>query len=296
MQSRSFAIVAIVLLTLRALSAHAGTGCPNQITSCGCVIGAAGDYKVIAPLNQSPGGSFCLEVDAPGVRLDLGSNSITGPPSSPPPSEVLNVGIQLTKRAAKAIIVGGGATISSFEVGVEIQGGGSFVSDVKADQNGEGIDLNSSDVQLTQIDASNNRDNGLNLFSASENRISNLTANGNASAGIWVSNISDANRISSFQANSNGDVGVRISALVCGAAISGPPCHQRGGRGNYLIGGDASGNQVGIFTEKGSMSTIIGNTATMNAQADLEDDSPNCDGDLWFGNTFTIASPSSCIH
>ena len=89
-----------------------------------------------------------------------------------------------------------------------------------------------------------------------------------------------------------------IAPFHCSSVTSGPACSQRGGRGNHLVGGDASGNQqFGISVEKRtSKSTIIGITATMNTQGDLMDGTPNCDDNLWFGNTFTVASPSSCIH
>ena len=288
----------VAVLVAIASWAHAAS-CPNQITTCGCVISSAGDYKVTSPLTHSPPGLFCLEVDAARVRLDLGGNSIADSPPPPGPPVVLDTGIHLTKRATKAIVVGGGATISGFlAAGIAIESSGAIVSDLKADTNGDGIDLTGAhDIQLVKIEANNNGGIGVSLVRSSDNQISNLSASSNAGVGIDISGISDTNRISDFQTNSNGDAGVVIARLTCNRLGQGPGCHQRGGRGNYLAGGDASGNQFGIaIDDRTSATTIVGNTATMNAQADLKDGSANCDHNLWFGNTFTVASPSSCIH
>ena len=184
-------------LLITTSAARADTICPNQITTCGCVIAAAGSYKVTAALSQSANGSFCLQVDAAGVGLQFGGNAITGPP---PPVSPVDIGIQLTKHATKAIIVGGGATISGFGEGIEIDSMGAIISDLKADSNGDGIVvIKARDIQLTKIDASNNNDVGLGLLISSENQISNLTANGNASGGIFISGISDANRTPRFK-------------------------------------------------------------------------------------------------
>lgn len=299
-KSRSRVVLVTAILVTLASSARAASSCPNQIASCGCVIAAAGEYKVTDPLAHSQNGPFCLEIDVAGVRLDLGGNSITDSPSPAPlPPVALDTGIHLTKRAINAIVVGGGATIRGFlSAGIEIEGSGAIISDLKADNNNNGINLTGAhNVQLMKIDASDNSGIGLSLSHSSKNQISNITADGNASFGIFVFGRSDFNQISNFQANSNGTTGVTVTPFNCPSDVSGPACFQRGGRGNSLTGGDASGNLFGIFLgDRTSATTVIGNNAAMNAQADLEDEASNCDHNVWFGNTFGVATPSSCIH
>ncbi len=203
-------------------SAPAANSCPSQITSCGCVIRAAGSYTVVATLIQTTIGATCLEVDGPMVRLDLAGNSIVGASPLPPPTATTpDLGIHLTRKASNAIVVGGGATISGFATaGLEIDSSGAIISDLKAEKNGDGIELTKArGVQLTGVNASDNESNGLSLFRSSDNQLSDVTANGNSGAGILIYASSDANRVTTFQANSNGE-GVQIAAVSCGATLA----------------------------------------------------------------------------
>ena len=304
---------------------RAAQSCPSQITSCGCVINAQGDYKVTATLNQ-PGFNnpqmACIEVDAANVRLDLGGNliSLTGAPSQSSPVPIApdleipnacapsgltilgilpDIGIQLTRRATNAIVIGGGATISGFTMyGIEVESSDAIISNLKADNNTYGIVLNDAHgVQLTNIEAGSNLLHGLSLIRSSGNQISGFAGNNNGDAGILIFGPSDANRITAFQANANG-CGVVIEPTSCGSVRSVRiGCVPRGGHGNTLVGGAANGNLVyGISMEEPGSSAIIDNTATMNGAFDLIDQASDCAHNLWFGNTFTSASPAGCIN
>ena len=277
------------------------------------MIDAPGTYEVTAPLSRPTVITLsCLEIDAPKVRLNLDGNSITSgvsasanvqPDCKPNIGIVIGslpvIGIHLTRHADNAVIVGGGAMISGFgDSGIEIESSGAIISELKADANIVGIELNKAHgVQLTNIEASNNLGNGLSLIRSPDNQISAFTGNNNGGAGISIFGPSDANRVTAFQANSN-KCGVDIAPSSCnGSTGSRSGCIPRGGRGNTLTGGTASGNAVyGISLEEPTSSAIVDNTATMNGTFDLMDEAANCAHNLWFGNTFTTASPASCIH
>jgi parallel beta-helix repeat protein len=295
-------MVAAALVVLIAPPARAATGCPNQITACGCVINTSGSYQVTTALTQSTVGEICLEVDASNVRLDLAGNSITGATIARPPRGKLDVGVFLARSATKAIVVGGGATISTFgTAGLEIESSGAIVSDLNADNDDDGIEMiGARGAQLIDLDASNNLANGLYLKRSSGNQISNLTANNNGDVGIFIFSSSDGNRITGFQTNSNSE-GIQIIPTGCGEGPNSAyrqGCTPRGGQGNTISGGEANANQSdGIALEIGTNNTaVIGNTAEMNGNADLTDARPNCGKNLWFGNTFGVAMPSGCIH
>jgi hypothetical protein len=308
-----------------ATSSRAAQSCPSQITSCGCVIDAPGEYKVTATLNQ-PAFNYsqlaCIEVDAANVRLDLGGNLISlsgapsqssrvsiapdpGIPNACAPSGLIifgilpDIGIQLTRRATNAIVIGGGATISGFtNYGVEVESSGAIISNLNANNNTYGIVLNQAHgVQLTNIQASNNLLHGLSLIRSSGNQISGFTGNNNGATGILIFGPSDANRVTAFQASSNG-CGVVIEPTSCGTSRGVRiGCVSHGGDGNTMTSGTTNGNTIyGIWLMEPSRSVVVDNTATMNVTFDLIDEANDCTHNLWFGNTFATSSPSACIH
>jgi parallel beta-helix repeat protein len=290
---RSFLALGLVLVT--AAAARAASECPNQITACGCVIAAAGTYEVTAALTQSTVGATCLAVDAAGVRLNLGGNSMTGASSAPSTAETIDLGLHLTRKATNAIVIGGGATISNFATsGIEVDGNGAIISGVNTDRNEEeGIVLDGArGTQLIGVDASNNTSVGIFLDRASGNSLSDVTANNNGAVGIYLFDVSSSNRVADFEANSNGGEGVEVAPFSCPKFATGPACHRPGGRGNTIIGGEANGNTLyGISLETRTMSTVSGNSAATNGQDDLRDAATNCADNIWFANTFTSATP-----
>ena len=189
-------------------------------------------------------------------------------------------------------------TFSGFATaGLEIDGSDAIISDLKAEKNGDGVRLtNAHEIQLTGVEANENESNGLSLFRSSENQLSDVTANGNSGAGILIFASSDGNRISSFQTNSDGE-GVEIAAAGCSSVNSGPGCSPPGGRHNTLIGGEANGNLFyGISLEVRTMTAVVDTSAAMNGVFDMRDAASNCASNLWFGNSFSTASPLGCIH
>lgn len=81
----------------------------------------------------------------------------------------------------------------------------------------------------------------------------------------------------------NNNFGIAISNFVTGVSI----------RGNVAT----SNTSIGIAVGGGSTdNTIIGNFAHQNGESDLADGNNNCDSNVWRGNDFGTADPSSCIH
>jgi parallel beta-helix repeat protein len=67
--------------------------------------------------------------------------------------------------------------------------------------------------------------------------------------------------------------------------------------GNSVRGNVVTGNGSGIVAGTGATgNSIIGNFVHFNATIDLLDGNINCDSNVWRGNSFGSASPSSCIH
>ena len=297
---RTWTIGFLALIFSIASSAHAATICSNQISSCGCIINAAGSYSVTAPLTQSTVGATCLAIDAANVRLNLNGNSVTGASNSPPMTQVVDVGIHVTRNGANALVVGGGATISKFATaGIEVEGSAAIVTSLTANNNGNGILLEKAhSVQLTSIDANHNASVGVFLDRASSNQLSGVTADSNGAVGIYLLGVSSTNRVSDFEANSNGGEGVEVTPLSCGDTRSVRlGCNPSGGRGNTIVGGVANSNTIyGISLEARTTNTVIDNSADMNGQDDLRDGATNCGHNIWFANTFATETPSGCIQ
>jgi len=71
-----------------------------------------------------------------------------------------------------------------------------------------------------------------------------------------------------------------------------------GGAHNEIIGNRVEdGDQEGINVDAGFVrQRILHNTALNNRLDDLRDQNPDCDDNLWLGNTFGTADPEDCIH
>jgi parallel beta-helix repeat protein len=70
-----------------------------------------------------------------------------------------------------------------------------------------------------------------------------------------------------------------------------------GSAGNSVRGNVVTDNGSGIVAGTGATdNSIVGNFVHFNGTIDLLDGNVNCDSNVWKGNAFGTASPSSCIH
>ncbi|HWJ41182.1 MAG TPA: hypothetical protein VNT29_08615, partial [Candidatus Limnocylindrales bacterium] len=75
-------------------------------------------------------------------------------------------------------------------------------------------------------------------------------------------------------------------------------CGGKGSDLNHFSSSGANGNSgAGVTVEEGSSNNQITNMSSggNGGTADLIDNNPNCDGNLWFNNAFGSAS-QTCIH
>jgi hypothetical protein len=87
----------------------------------------------------------------------------------------------------------------------------------------------------------------------------NNTADNNAGSGIVLDSNTTGNQVHANTTNTNGFDGIRVAV--------------------------GSTNNV-----------LTANSAEFNLVFDLEDNNPNCDDNVWEGNEFNTANPSSCIQ
>jgi hypothetical protein len=316
-------------------AAHAINACKNPIAACPCAIQSAGDYTIFGPgLLATPPGD-CIHVNVPGVTLDLGSAIISSSPSATAdigiyvlasaagavvkgtlnapatvmgftngiridaPSTTLenlvaqsnSVGIRITGGSAYGSAL---AVHNSSLTGILISGSapGPYITGVSVDSTlgFAGIELNGvHGAFLTNLTVTTSQTYGVWLLASSRNVIANFSVSRNTSAGIYLGCFrtggtlgkacttvpppppSNGNILTSVNDPSTAD-GPSQSDQAYGVAID------AGNVGNRIVGIQGSGNGNNLFG------------------VDALDGNPNCGSNVWTGNQFAIASPSTCIH
>ena len=265
----------------------------------------------------------CLEVSADHVILDLQGHAIIGTGTG--------IGILIQSSAHDTVVQGtdltetGQAIINTWGVGLEDDannvvielfrqiGGNNFnphgnagdavllqnatgvtVANFNASFNGgTGVDIQGgSDNRVFNCDSISNAGNGVIVASSNINTISNCSINGNTGYGVWL-NTANQNQIFTSSLNGNGKIGVLV-----GCHKEGKCTGNKGSDLNHISSSGTNGNGgAGITVEEGSSNNQITNMSASGngGTADLIDNNPSCDGDLWFNNAFGGAS-QSCIH
>jgi hypothetical protein len=147
---------------------------------------------------------------------------------------------------------------------------------------------------------------------ASKVTVTNLSADNNSIAGIFVQSASGVT-IANFGAHANGSYGVELSGATLSQVSGGgvKPLANPGIQNNGLAGIDVTGSPnvgnriygncvtdnlgTGIIIDAGaSNSKVTGNEVTGNKGGDLLDNNANCGSNLWFGNLFDAGLPIPC--
>lgn len=282
----AFAVASIVL---GSRAASALPSCTAAIRSCGCIIGQAGLYAVTRDLAGSPN-SDCIQIKTASAVLNLQGHSITGPGAA---------GIHVLRGSANLMLEGHGASISGFNVGMQIEGSKVVGEHFDLSNNvSEGLTiLKVKQVLLADIIANLNGASGVRITSGGTNGVSELTANSNGGSGVLIQG-SSTNLIGPFTANGNSADGVLIT---CAPKKKGPGCGAVSG-GNLVYDGAANNNTgSGIEIGPGSKkANFVGDNSAQNntSGTDLLDDNPGCGGALvgnaWFTNTG--AGSPSCVQ
>jgi hypothetical protein len=189
-------------------------------------------------------------------------------------SNLGGIGIHLNPSASNSFIEGAGATLSGWNYGIENNANSVVVTNVSADNNTTAGFLieRAAGVALTNFGAHGNGEYGVLLNGVLAGQVSGGAVNPPASAGI----------------QNNGLAGIQVNP------ISKPFMTSLGIRvfGNCGTGNLGSGI---VLDNNVQNSQISGNEVTDNAGGDLMDHNNNCGSDLWFGNSFGIGTPVTCI-
>lgn len=259
--ARTGSLVATALLLAIGVGspfALAQPACPETITECGCRILSPGQYTLGKPLVSSSVGEECIDVDSPGVELDLAGFSIAGPLANPPPAltKVTADGINFERKASKAILNGGGATVSGFSQGVVITGYEDNADDFSTTANEVGVVLfGTRDSRVSNFAASSNGQDGIMIEFGSHNQLSGFAANSNGGGGVLLFDTAH-NQLSGFTANSNADQGVSVAGVAMHNQLTGFTANSNAGDGVYLSDKADSNEISGFVTDSNDLSGV----------------------------------------
>ncbi|HVA79904.1 MAG TPA: hypothetical protein VNF29_03165 [Candidatus Binataceae bacterium] len=271
-----------------------GTACQTTISACGCVITKADLYTLSGTF--AAGSTFnadgsCIEVAAPNVDLNLNGATITGTSSSS------GIGVFFLKRANNGVLEGFDATISKFEVGLQIESNNILTDYFTTNSNTTGILIHGVHGGAITDFTSDSNTNGVVIEDTTGSNINTFTAGSNTNYGVWVESSSN-DQINDFNTQKNGGTGTYVGCAATGGP-SGARCTSGGRPSNNnriydAFSGSNGGDGIAIdLGDSGNLVTDI--DATSNTGDDAVDENPSCDHNLWFGNSITKAG-SSCIH
>ncbi len=315
--------------------ARALNTCTNPIAACPCAIQSAGDYTVSGPgLLAAPPGD-CIHVSVPGVTLNLGSAIISSSPSATADIGIhvlANAAGAVVKGTlnAPATVMGftngiridaPSATIENLiaqnnSVGIRITGGSAYGSALTVHNSSvTGILISgpAPGPYLTGVSVDSTRGfAGIELNGVHGAFLTNLTVTTSQTYGVWLL-ASSRNVIANFSVSRNTSAGIYLGCFRTGGTLGKacttvpppPPSN-----GNILTsvndpstadGPSASDQAYGVAIDAGSVGNrIVGIQGSGNGNnlfgADALDGNPNCGSNVWTGNQFAIASPSTCIH
>lgn len=249
------------------------TPCTSSISKCGCTITTTGFYQVTKNL-ALPGGTLneidqsCIAVSAPRVGLYLAGMTIANMLTSG------GIGIHLDRSAANSFIEGAGATVSGWNYGIEDD---------------------ANNVVVTNLSADNNTTAGFLVQRAAGAAIANFGAHGDGQYGVLLTG-AVLSQVSGGVVDPPASPGIQNNG-VAGIQVMGIYKPFLASTGNRIFGNCVTGNLgAGIVLNEGVLnSKVSGNEVTGNTGGDLIDLNNNCGSDLWFGNSYGVGDPVTCI-
>lgn len=291
--------IAVVALTLVA-AAHPANAqvTPVQITSCGTTISTPGDYATATSLTSSSATEDCIDIDSPGVSLDVSNSTLTGPGGS----GVTAAGIRITKDANGVQIFFLGATIQNFGIGIDDEGSGVVISAATAGGTitgnaAQGILVDKADDVL--IDSANSESNGgagIELLHATGVTIKGVPSmSSNGGYGLWVHSSSHNQffNLDSFENKLSGIyVGESGSDKLSAKARDGEPSTNN----VFVDCGVIQNGGAGIVLDLGDNRNVVTRcTGQSNTDDDAIDGTPACTHNQWVNNMF-VKTNRSCIQ
>lgn len=291
----------MALIALAASASKAFAQPPiSSVISCQ-TLAKSGAYELDNAITAGAAGD-CIVISAPNVTLNLDQFGITGAGG--------RAGIHVMRTAANVFIEGGGATISGFVAGIEIDAPNAIAENFTVSNNGEGVLLNGAkQAKLSNFSANGNQSDGVKLFKASMNVLQGFYAENNGRYGVWLI-ASSRNTIggggAGFDTCDNSVAGIYLGCWSDGP--HGRACKPRmaPSEHNYVFDGAAyatSGGEqrygiaIDLADNFNKIANVISkdNTSTVQPYYDVVDQNPDCGGNLWISVEYgTTPPPPAC--
>ncbi len=296
--------------------------CANQITACGCTIGAPGNYTVENDLSYSQGLTLknaCIDIEGQDITLTVNYNIfgpaaasvdcnyiILGPAAratlAPVSPKYSGIGIHVLPSASNVSVlldygyINYENSVCGWKYGVESEGSNITWNGLLAEYNTIGALFNNS-TGSSCVDcylAANAT--GLEIAGGSGNTMAGVLAYGNSQYGFWLNGTQN----DSFSVTQTYDNKLAGYYLGCSStANTNPPipCTTNLTTGINLQTSEAYQNgKYGVAVEKGSIhNQIFHNAATENVKFDFIDGNANCIYNQYSDNTYATKSPK-CIQ
>jgi hypothetical protein len=267
----------------------------NSVISCQS-ISKSGFYELDQAISPSTP-SDCIVITAPNVTLNLNQEEISGAGGG--------TGIHVMRTAANVFIEGGGATISNFIEGIEIDAANAVAENFTVSGNGDaGVYLNGAkQAKVSNFTANGNNKDGVRLFKASMNVIQGFSAANNGRYGVWL-------MASSRNTIDLGDLYIQdnsIAGIYLGCWSAGPngqACKPKVAPSSYnsifdgYTDGASGGQNYGIAIDLGdNFNKVAHMSAIGNTDADVVDYNTECGNNLWISVEYAKpSSPSPCAQ
>ncbi len=308
------ALIAMVFAAMVML----GTGlanaqsCSSSITSCGCTIGAPGNYTVDSGLFASQGLTLkngCIDISGQDINLYAGDYNITGPGSDTScdyPSKNKNaytgVGIHVLPSAANVSIYFDAdySYVCGWNYGIESEGKNVDMFYPGIYYNNIGILFNNATGNDCLYCYTESNGTGIKIAGGSGNQINNSTASYNGQYGIWVAgskqNIMNYNGEydRDYGLYYNGIAGIYLGCSPTGNVKPSIPCSTPTTGNSVLSNYIYYNTKYGIAVEKGSIDNQFQENSAYDDKIDIIDGNGNCIYNQYLYNGFDKATPS-CI-
>jgi parallel beta-helix repeat protein len=321
-----FALFSVAAAFLAAPSETYAAACNISITACGCTItagfGATTPYTIANDLTFTSISGACIEIAASNVALTGGTHTITGPGSGTP-----TVGLHIDASTKSVLLVS--INVTSFGVGVKLDGRLAALSSSSANMNGRGVVVNgpvalldvvtttgnsqagvqvnstANGATLDRVTAISNTGPGIKLLGVTGANVIDSIATGNSTFGIWLNGASD-NTIEFFKAADNAIAGAYLGCNAAGptgiACSPGTLPANANTLSGDIVGGTFSDvsatsptkQRFGVAIDAGNFRNRVLNVkGTGNGTFDAIDKNSNCASNMWVETTsFGTKSPS----
>ncbi len=292
---RAYPLMTAAAIAIAAVASYAQ---PSISLNTCTKISKAGLYEIDATSGLNSSGGDCIVISASNVILYLNGSPIIGGGTG--------AGVHVVESASDAFVEGRDAVISGFAEGIEIDGSKDLAENFTTLNNTDaGVLLNNAkQAKLSNFTADSNATDGVRIYKGSYNTVAGgIDAWWNGRYGVWLSSTSH-NNVGGFDVRDNSTAGVYIGCSVSGP--SGSKCKVPS-KYNSIFNGAV--NAVTLDSQPYGVVIDLGNdfnrVTNMNSgtpfetKGDLVDENANCANNDWFGEQQIFytqpPSPGGCI-